>query len=56
MLTEDFETRYTQLVREWLTHDELRRSGAPVAALAASGARLGTLRMAVARERRHLAA
>ena len=56
MLTEAFESRYRALVNEWLTHDELRRSGAPIAALAASHDRLGGLRVAVARERRQITA
>ena len=56
MLTEDFEARYQQLVQAWLTHDELRRQGAPVRSLAASGGRLGGLRVAVARERRRIVA
>ncbi len=55
MLTEDFEARYHQLVDEWLTHDELR-GGATVAALADSHRRLSGLRIAVARERRHMVA
>ncbi len=56
MLTDKFEARYQQLVQEWLTHDDLRRSSAPLSALADSGSRLGNARVAIARERHWLAA